>query len=73
LLEATADVVVVSPSLTDGLRQWAITGTIHHISRAFCDADVERAFASGGSRRHLLRSSTEPRIPLPEGRLPIPI
>jgi nitrate/nitrite transport system substrate-binding protein len=41
LLDATADVVVVSPSLTDTLRQWAVTGVIRHIGRALCDADVE--------------------------------
>jgi nitrate/nitrite transport system substrate-binding protein len=41
LLDAKADVVVVSPSLTDALRRWASAGAIHHISRVFCNADVE--------------------------------
>jgi nitrate/nitrite transport system substrate-binding protein len=41
LLDAKADVVVVSPSLTDALRQWATAGAIHHLSRTFGDADVE--------------------------------
>jgi nitrate/nitrite transport system substrate-binding protein len=52
LLDVTADVVVVSPSLTDTLRQWASTGVIHHISRAFCDVDVEGcALAIGATDR----------------------
>jgi precorrin-2 dehydrogenase / sirohydrochlorin ferrochelatase len=41
LLEATANVVVVSPSLTEMLRIWAINGDISHVPRDFRDEDVE--------------------------------
>jgi precorrin-2 dehydrogenase/sirohydrochlorin ferrochelatase len=41
VLEARADVVVVSPTLTDRLRRWAIDGDIHHIPRDFRDEDVD--------------------------------
>jgi hypothetical protein len=34
---------------------------------------IRRAFDSGGSRRHLLRSSTKPRVPLLECRFPVAV
>ena len=43
--------------------------TVHLV---VCDDEGE-CLILGGARRHLLRSRTEPRIPLPECRLPISI
>jgi precorrin-2 dehydrogenase/sirohydrochlorin ferrochelatase len=40
LLDAQADVLVVSPSLTDALSQLAGAGAIRHLPRPFCDDDV---------------------------------
>jgi precorrin-2 dehydrogenase / sirohydrochlorin ferrochelatase len=41
LLEAKANVLVVSPSLTEALRLWALNGVLTHVPRTFQDADVE--------------------------------
>jgi precorrin-2 dehydrogenase/sirohydrochlorin ferrochelatase len=41
LLEAKAEVVVVSPSLTDALRLWAVAGAISHVPRSFRDEDLK--------------------------------
>ncbi|MBI3330401.1 MAG: bifunctional precorrin-2 dehydrogenase/sirohydrochlorin ferrochelatase [Nitrospinae bacterium] len=41
LVEADADVVVVSPSLTETLHRWASDGTVRHVPRSFHDEDVE--------------------------------
>jgi hypothetical protein len=54
-------------SWADTKRAEISTSLIWHV------VPFRRAFDSGGSRRHRLGNATEPRIPLPEGRLPIPI
>jgi siroheme synthase-like protein len=40
LLDAQADVVVVSPALTEPLRRWASRGAIRHVARHFRAEDV---------------------------------
>lgn len=44
LLEAQAKVKVISPTLTEGLRQLAARGAIDHLARAYQDGDLEGAF-----------------------------
>ncbi len=44
LLEAQAKVQVISPTLTDGLRQLAAEKAIDHLARAYQDGDLEGAF-----------------------------
>lgn len=43
-LEAQAKVKVISPTLTEGLRQLVAKGAIDHLPRAYQDGDLEGAF-----------------------------
>lgn len=44
LLEAGASVIVVSPSLTEGLRAWTAQDMLRWIERAYAPGDLEGAF-----------------------------
>jgi siroheme synthase-like protein len=53
LLEAGAQVIVVSPTITVQLRRWVTEGRLGHVPRAFEDGDLEDAllvFAATDSR-----------------------
>jgi len=44
LLACQARVIVISPTLTPGLRHWAETGKLTHVARSYRNGDLEGAF-----------------------------